>query len=85
MLTDHFDTEGALHRRINAADERYGNFASVQEAMGVCLEEWHELIEAAHGNDRGMIRYECLDLAAALIRLHDQLEGESKLRERSGM
>ncbi len=59
----------ALNRRINAADKRYGPFASVHEGMGVALEEWHELIEAVHSNHALHIQREALDLCAALMRL----------------
>ncbi len=62
-----------LNRRVAAADARYGNFASTHEAQGVCSEEWDEFRDAVRANDLGAVRAEALDLAAALIRLHDQL------------
>lgn len=72
-----------LNERLAKADARYGNFASTQEALGVCLEEWNELQDAIRANDIEAIRKECLDLAAPLIRLHDQLETCEALRRRS--
>ena len=66
-----------------SAEARYGSFASTHEAMGVALEEWHELIESVHANDIAAIRHEALDLAAVLIRLADS-SGEAFLL-RSGI
>ena len=72
-----------LYDLIAKADKRYGNFTSTHEALGVCLEEWNELQDAIHANDIDAIRKECIDLAAPLIRLHDQLETCEALRRRS--
>lgn len=73
-----------LLARINAANDRYGPFSSTQEALGVCLEEWDELRAAIHANDLDAIAREALDLAAPLIRLHDQIvAGEGKFVRRS--
>ena len=68
-------TEAALgiETRISAADRRYGPYASTHEALGVIVEEFDELRAAIHANALGAIQYEALDLAAALIRLHDCL------------
>jgi hypothetical protein len=66
-----------------AADERYGAFASTHEAMGVASEEWDELRLAIQSNDFTKIAHECLDLAAVCIRLHDQLGTVQMLRDRS--
>jgi len=63
------EIETNLLRRIEAADARYGPFASTHEAMGVACEEWDELREAIRLNDMDAIQYEALDLAACLIRL----------------
>lgn len=73
----------ALQVRAEAADARYGPFASTHEALGVCCEEWMELQEAIRSNDFTRIAAECLDLAAVCIRLHDQLGAVKALRERS--
>jgi NTP pyrophosphatase (non-canonical NTP hydrolase) len=72
-----------IDNRISAADKRYGPFASTHEALGVCSEEWDELREAIRCNSLSAVQDECLDLAAALIRLHDQLETDNALRARS--
>jgi hypothetical protein len=76
-------TTNALWARIGAADERYGNFASTHEAMGVAAEEWDELRAALHSNDLGAIQREALDLSAVLIRLVDQLDYAETMRRRS--
>ncbi len=62
-----------LQSRITAAQDRYGPFASTHEALGVATEEWHELIDAIRSNMLLELREECLDLAAALIRLADTI------------
>lgn len=72
-----------LDALTDAADVRYGDFASTHEALGVACEEWQEFIEAIHANDLAKIAAECLDLAAVLIRLHDQLGTVQMLRDRS--
>jgi NTP pyrophosphatase (non-canonical NTP hydrolase) len=78
-------TTNALWARITAADDRYGNFASTHEALGVAYEEWTEFRDAIHANDRKSIGEEALDLAAALIRLHDQLVRGGPILARSGI
>jgi len=85
MLTSNFDSDGELHSRIMRADKLYGPFASVHEAIGVCSEEWDELRAAMHDNDLKRVKAEALDLAAALIRLHDGLVAGSSMASRSGM
>ena len=55
-----------------ASDDRYGNFASTHEALGVALEEWTELISAIQHNTIESIREEAIDLAAVLFRLAHQ-------------
>jgi NTP pyrophosphatase (non-canonical NTP hydrolase) len=79
------DTLALLVSRMSGADKAFGNFASTHEALGVALEEWDEFRDAIRTNDRDGVQYECLDLAAVLIRLHDQLEDSALLRARSGM
>ena len=76
-------TTSALQLLIDAADARYGAFASTHEAMGVALEEWDELRDAIRDNDLSAVAKESLDLAAACIRLHDQLAYVQMLRDRS--
>jgi NTP pyrophosphatase (non-canonical NTP hydrolase) len=72
-----------VRRRMEAADVRYGPFASTHEALGVALEEWDELRQAVHANDLAAVQHEALDLAAVLVRLADQLEINPALRARS--
>ena len=72
-----------IQARILRAETRYGPFASTHEALGVCSEEWDELRQAIHENDIKAIKHEALDLAAALIRLHDGLDKGSAMAERS--
>jgi len=62
-----------LRYLMSEADARYGDFASTHEALGVAMEEWHELIDAIRANDIGAIQLECMDLAAVLMRLANQL------------
>jgi hypothetical protein len=69
---------------IDDADMRYGPFASTHEALGVACEEWDELRAAVHANDMVKIKDEALDLAAVLIRLHDQLARGGPILRRSG-
>lgn len=67
------ETIAALDARIGMAEARYGAFASTHEAMGVALEEWDELREAIKSNKMSSIEWECLDLAAVLIRLAENI------------
>jgi len=62
-----------VEARMNSAQNRYGNFASTHEALGVACEEWDELRDAIRGNDLSAVEHECLDLAAVLIRLAQSL------------
>ena len=68
--------------RMDAADARYGPFASTHEALGVASEEWDEFREAIHSNDLAKVEKEALDLAACLLRLVEQI-GDDSLRGRS--
>ncbi len=63
-----------LEARIDAADKRYGPFASSHEALGVITEEYSELIDAIRSNDIAAIQSEAIDLAACCIRLAMSLE-----------
>jgi NTP pyrophosphatase (non-canonical NTP hydrolase) len=73
----------ALETRMHMADVRYGAFASTHEALGVAMEEFQELCDAVRDNDMAAVQAECLDLAAVLLRLHDQLDGNGALLQRS--
>lgn len=70
-----------LFSRMEAAEQRYGAFASTHEALGVALEEWHEFIDAVRANDDAAAVYEAVDLAAVLIRFAVQAQ-ENRLTRR---
>lgn len=70
----------SVEARMERAQTAFGPFASAHEALGVALEEWTELISAIQANDMEAIKHEALDLAAVLIRLHDQADN---IKERS--
>lgn len=67
----------------NRAQERYGDFASTHEALGVASEEWDELKDAIRANDLVQVRYECIDLAAVLLRLALAVENGGAFSARS--
>jgi len=73
-------TMGSLNARIEAARDRYGDFASTHEALGVACEEWDELRDAIRDNDLPQVDLECLDLAAVLIRLVASLRTDATWR-----
>lgn len=73
----------AINSRIAHANRRYGEFASTHEALGVALEEWDELRHAVQKNELYAVEKECVDLAAVLIRLADQLLRCNYVHERS--
>lgn len=77
------DILSGIESRIAAAQERYGEFASTHEALGVAMEEWDELREAIRSNKLGSVEWECLDLAAVLIRLARNMRDSSKTKARS--
>lgn len=70
-------------RLCEQAQDRYGNFSSTHEAMGVALEEWDELRVALRTNDLGAIRAEAIDLAAVLVRLAAECDSSVPFQERS--
>lgn len=82
-MTISLDTSRLVLDRIRTADARYGPFASSHEALGVACEEWDELRAAIHSNNLEAVQQECLDLAAVLIRLHEQIDSSESLRQRS--
>jgi NTP pyrophosphatase (non-canonical NTP hydrolase) len=73
----------SIQSRIDAAEQRYGDFTSTHEAMGVALEEWDELRDAVRANDLMRVESECLDLAAVLIRMADTVRTSQPMRSRS--
>ena len=80
---DDMEIMSELEDRISAAQSRYGPFASTHEAMGVALEEWDELRAAVQMNKLESVRWECLDLAAVLIRLARDVRNSQELKARS--
>ena len=72
-----------IEARIEAAQKRYGHFASTHEALGVASEEWDELRDAIRSNALGSVEHECLDLAAVLIRLARSLRNSNYTAQRS--
>jgi NTP pyrophosphatase (non-canonical NTP hydrolase) len=65
------------------AQERYGDFASSHEALGVALEEFNELQSAVHANDLKAVAEEAIDVAAVMVRLALQCWTSKALQERS--
>ena len=80
---DDLEIMAEIEARIEAATKRYGAFASTHEALGVACEEWDELRDAIRSNKLESVRYECLDLAAVLIRLARAVRGDADLQARS--
>lgn len=72
-----------IREHIDASDKRYGPFASTHEALGVACEEWDELRAAIHSNKLASVEEECIDLAAVLIRLAEDLRGNLYTQNRS--
>jgi hypothetical protein len=72
-----------IKQHILLSKKKYGAFASTHEAMGVALEEWHELVCALQSNKLGDIENECVDLAAVLIRLASQIKENNYTWDRS--
>lgn len=65
----HDDIMYEIEARMSAAADRYGQFASTHEALGVAVEEWDELRAAIHANDLDAAHKEAIDLAAVMYRL----------------
>lgn len=72
-----------IQKRVDRANERYGSLASTHEGLGVALEEWDELRDAVKANDFNSIYAECLDLAAVLIRMAEEISNNNKTQCRS--
>ena len=72
-----------LFDRMERAANRYGNFTSTHEALGVAYEEWIEFAHAVHSNDFKAIRHEALDLAAVLLRFAG-MYSDHTMKARSG-
>ena len=67
-----------MHQRCEAAEVRYGQFASTHEALGVAVEEFDELRDAIRANDLVAIRDEALDVAAVMLRLASACDDEHR-------
>jgi len=68
---------------MDKAQARYGDFASVHEALGVAMEEFDELRNAIHENNLPWVAHEAIDLAAVLLRLVECLDKSDAMRARS--
>lgn len=79
----HDDIIYEIESRAATAQARYGDMASTHEALGVALEEWHELIDAVRMNDLWGVERECKDLAAVLIRLARACRNGGDFKRRS--
>ena len=79
----HDDLIYEMEERIAKASAKYGPFASTHEALGVASEEWDELRDAIRSNKLGSVEWECLDLAAVLIRLARCVRNETATKLRS--
>lgn len=63
----------------NAAQEKYGDFASMHEAYGVLAEEVDEFFDAVRMRQRlpdrpRMLRAEAIQIAAVALRIAEQAE-----------
>lgn len=76
------DLTDSLRAEMARAEDRYGDFASTHEGLGVLTEEYHELIEAIQGNRVDRVRHEALQVAAVAMRLAEACE-DSGFRRRS--
>mgnify|MGYP001559825727 CR=1 FL=1 len=72
-----------ISAHMQDSQQRYGDFTSTHEALGVALEEWEELKSAVRANALESTREEAIDLAAVLIRLAHQCRSNQKLCKRS--
>jgi DNA-binding FadR family transcriptional regulator len=60
---------GAVLGEASRASQRYGDFASSHEALGVLVEEHQELLEAIRANDIDRIRTEAIQVSAVALRI----------------
>lgn len=80
-------TEAVLWE-AQAAQNKYGDFASAHEALGVLLEEVEELRDAIRANVRADAEKEAMQVAAVAYRLYWHLAAPNTHRpfiDRSGM
>jgi NTP pyrophosphatase (non-canonical NTP hydrolase) len=76
--------EHEISETILVSCERYGEYTSSHEALGVLEEELLELKEAIRENDLEAIRAEAIDIAAVATRLARICRGNESFRIRSG-
>ena len=62
------EAQAVIQAEMNEAHDRYGEYASPIEAVGVMQEEMTEVWAEIHGNCPMMARREALQLAAVCIR-----------------
>ena len=76
-MDDSMTALDSIRMRAGLAQNRYGDFASTHEALGVLIEEFQELQSAIHGNNIDAVRQEAFDLAAVAFRLAKACGSES--------
>jgi hypothetical protein len=64
----------AIIAEAEKARDKYGDFTSTHEALGVLVEEFDELRAAIHANALASISHESCQVAAVALRLHDICE-----------
>ena len=71
-------------KEMIGAEEKYGDFTSTHEGLGVLTEEVTELVEAVRSNIPGNVYREAVQVAAVAIRMAESMSS-SRVRKRSGM
>lgn len=69
MHLSKMEIDEMIAHEINVADERYGDFMSSHEGLGVLMEEFDELRSAIHANKLESVREESIDIAAVATRI----------------
>ena len=64
----------AIIAEAEKARDKYGDFTSTHEALGVLVEEFDELRAAIHSNKLASIAHEACQVSAVALRLHDLCE-----------
>jgi NTP pyrophosphatase (non-canonical NTP hydrolase) len=83
MIAAHDDILYEVESVAAKAHARFGAMASTHEALGVALEEWHELLDAVRANELKQIEHEAIDLAAVLVRLARACRNGGSFQRRS--
>ncbi len=73
-----------LSNQMRRVELTYGAYESTHEALGVIVEEYHELVEAIRKGASESIRMEAIDLAVAAVRLANHCRGFASFSSRSG-